>query len=215
MTDGQGVAESSIETSLTIRLKSHPGVIDERGFRNSCVASAARKLNRQRRRSPLAIFDLRDSFLDVNALVMSLEVVKPNGASGWNLERGRLVRHSLALLISGDYVTKGDPIIEGAHFDDIVRLALRMLERNTCAVAMIEGFGVDAARWVSVVQLVSFDMADLDTLAQVDAVNDDSHLRGFNRRLIPEQHAIAQARSGARLKMKLDVTVGADGNDVA
>src|ERR1043165_8644218 len=146
---------------------------------------------------------------------MSLEVVKPDCAPRWNLERGRFVRRSLALLVPRNYVTKSNAVIEGAHFDDIFRLALRMLDGYARAVAVIDSFGVNAARQVSLIQLVSLDMADLVALAQIDAIDNDSHLRRFNHGLIFEEHAIAQTFDAVCQQLKLYLTIGTCDIDVA
>src|ERR1043166_3771970 len=96
MTNRQRVTEDRFKAALAIRAQTHPRIINQSAFSDRGIARAVGQLDRQRRRSPLTVLNIRDRFLLMNAFVMALEIVKPDSAAGRNRESSSFIRHARA-----------------------------------------------------------------------------------------------------------------------
>ena len=78
----------------------------------------------------------------MDPLVVTVKIVKPNGAAWRNFERGLFSRDSRLSIWRND-VAKGDAIVEGA---DLERVALVTRDREFRDVAIIAAERMNAAR---------------------------------------------------------------------
>src|SRR5207237_6668381 len=78
MTDRQRVTEDRFKTALAIGAQTHSRIVDQSAFGDRGIACTIWQLDRQRRRCPFAVLNIRDRSLLMNAFVVSFEIVKPS-----------------------------------------------------------------------------------------------------------------------------------------
>ena len=135
MTDRQRVTEDRFKTALAIGAQTHSRIVDQSAFGDRGIACTIWQLDRQRRRCPFAVLNIRDRSLLMNAFVVSFEIVKPSSAACGNRESSSFIRHARAA--ARNDVTKRYPIVVDAHIEHIVRFASSVPQRNLRAVTMI------------------------------------------------------------------------------
>src|SRR6267142_5240453 len=105
---------------------------------------------------------------------MPFKVVKPNNTAGGKCKRRGLIGHTLA--IARDEMAEGNAIVEGTHFQGVIRPACRMREGDPHAVIVVHRLRMNAARWVLFFEGVKLHLARLDVATEVNAVDHDTHL---------------------------------------
>src|SRR4030095_9707975 len=182
-----------LETSLTVSLKSHPGVINQRSLGERCVAGAIWQFESDWGRGPLARLNLSDLFFCMDAFVVTFEIMKPNQtANGYCKDRGFV--GNAKVVVAGDDVTEGYSIVVCADFEDVVSVAHRMVERNSYSVAVVDSFGVNTTRSVSFIRLITFHAADRNIPTQVHLIDFHSHPQSFNDRGFLKSNPALQSR---------------------
>ena len=166
------MTQQGSKAALAIRQQTHAGIIDQSAFGDRGIAGTIWQLDRQRRRSPVAIFYLANIFLFMNAFVMAFEIVKPNSAARGNRESSSFIRHARAAARNDK--AKRDPIVVGAHIEHIVRFARIVPHRNFCAVTIIGRSRVDPARRIFFEDAVALDVGNRAVATKVEAIDEDA-----------------------------------------
>src|SRR5262245_5086008 len=136
----------------------------------------------------------------MRVLVVTLQIVKPDRAAGWNDERSCLIG-AARLFPAGADEAEAQTIVECADFKRVVCFCRRMVERDGCAAYAIYRFRMDAAPGVRFIDLKALPIAGLRTLRQIDSIDRHRKGRRFDGRPLVMTDLVTQpAVLGGKLK---------------
>jgi hypothetical protein len=128
----------------------------------------------------------------VRTLVVALEVVIPDVCSLRQGEARRFVDRPLAVLAAWDEIPECGSVIEDANLH-LKRDATRcVFEGYECALALIDGLGVDSASGISLVERVGLSLLERHGLTKILTVDDDTEERRLYDVALVERHFVRQ-----------------------
>src|SRR5215831_9223265 len=157
MTDRQSMTQDGHETALAIRAQTHARIVEQRSFGNDRIATTL-QFDGQGRSGPIAVLNIRDRLLLMNAFVMTFEVVKPDGAVGGNSENRSFVRNPSA--DARENKAESDAVVISAQFDSELGSGCVVPQGDSRAVTDIHRSRVHPASEVTFAHPVPLDRQD-------------------------------------------------------
>src|SRR5438132_5057245 len=106
----------------------------------------------------------------MNTFVVTLEIMKPDGAARGQSKGRRFVRYAQAVAWNDE--AKRDAVVVGAHFEQEIRFRLIVPHQNSRAAGVIERIRMHSSRRMSFVEAIPFDLCNRAAATKIDAIDE-------------------------------------------